>query len=95
MEIWYLDSFELLVGQNDSQPAAVTGHIHKYLRTAILSRFGPEVLKDKLIPMIEDMIRTRLDDWSKSPSLEMKASISSVIQLYHVFHLLPCECIYM
>ena len=79
VEIWYLDSFARLVGQDASQSTAASGYVHKYLRNLVLAHFGTEVLKDKLLSKAEDMIRTRLHDWSKLPALEFKTCVSSVI----------------
>ncbi|RVW50978.1 Cytochrome P450 87A3 [Vitis vinifera] len=77
VEIWYLDSFARLVGQDASQSTAASGYVHKYLRNLVLAHFGTEVLKDKLLSKAEDMIRTRLHDWSKLPALEFKTCVSS------------------
>ena len=81
VELWYLDSFAKLVGLDPSSNAA-TGYVHKYARNLILAYLGTEVLKDKLLSKAEDLIRTRLHDWSKLPAFEIKACLSSVISTF-------------
>ncbi|CBI40705.3 hypothetical protein VitviT2T_026925 [Vitis vinifera] len=78
VEFWYLDSFAKLVGLDPSSNAA-TGYVHKYARNLILAYLGTEVLKDKLLSKAEDLIRTRLHDWSKLPAFEIKACLSSMV----------------
>ena len=79
VELWYMDSFARLVGLDPSQSITSTGYIHKYVKNLALAHIGTEALKDGLLSKAEDMIRTRLHDWSKLPAFEFKACVSSVI----------------
>jgi hypothetical protein len=77
VERWYMDSFSKLLGQDVTRITA-RKDIHKYLRNLILSHFGHEALKEKLLSNLEDAISQRLHDWSKLPSLEVKKNTSAV-----------------
>ena len=79
VELWYMDSFARLVGLDPSQSITSTGYIHKYVKNLALAHIGTEALKDGLLSKAEDMIRTRLHDWSKLPAFEFKACVSSMI----------------
>ncbi|KAL4616214.1 hypothetical protein ACB092_07G182300 [Castanea dentata] len=78
VEQWYMDSFSKLLGQ-DVTRLSNQRNIHKYLRNTILSHVGPEALKDKLLPYLEDAISQKLQAWSKLPSLEVKKSLAVMI----------------
>ncbi|XP_075672493.1 cucurbitadienol 11-hydroxylase-like [Castanea sativa] len=78
VEQWYMDSFSKLLGQ-DVTRLSNQRNIHKYLRNTILSHVGPEALKDKLLPYLEDAISQKLQGWSKLPSLEVKKSLAVMI----------------
>ncbi|GMY34189.1 cytochrome P450 87A3-like [Fagus crenata] len=73
-----MDSFAKILHQ-DATRINAHKNIHKYLRNLILGSFGPEVLKDKMLPKLEDAINQRLLGWSKLSSLEVKKSTSSLI----------------
>ena len=77
VERWYMDSFAKILHQ-DATRINAQKNIHKYLRNVILGHFGPEVLKDKMLPKLEDAIDQRLQGWSKLSSLEVKKSTSAV-----------------
>ncbi|KAK9990278.1 hypothetical protein SO802_025263 [Lithocarpus litseifolius] len=78
VERWYMDSFEKFFHQVAPR---INAHknVHKYLRNVILGHFGPEALKDKMLPQLEDAINKRLHGWSKLPSLEVKSNTSAMI----------------
>ncbi|XP_075657539.1 cucurbitadienol 11-hydroxylase-like [Castanea sativa] len=78
VEQWYMDSFSKLLGQ-DVTRLSNQRNIHKYLRNTILSHVGPEALKDKLLPYLEDAISQKFQGWSKLPSLEVKKSLAVMI----------------
>lgn len=75
VEFWYTDSFNKLFGQ-----AGVTafGLFHKYVRTLVLNQFGPEALKQKLLPELEEMWVQALEDWKARDYVEVKQSLSTV-----------------
>ena len=43
--------------------AAVHGSAHKYMRGALLSLISPTMIKDQLLPKIDDFMRSHLSDW--------------------------------
>ncbi|XP_047309519.1 cucurbitadienol 11-hydroxylase-like [Impatiens glandulifera] len=81
VELYYMDNFSKLFGQSDDPRARINpvGSIHRYVRSLNLSNFGIEVLKNGLVPQLHRNIHRRLRDWTLSPSLEIKKSISSMI----------------
>ncbi|KAL3603217.1 hypothetical protein D5086_004076 [Populus alba] len=78
VERWYMDSFAKLLHQDATSVISKHGSIHKYLRNLVLAYFGPEPLKDKLLPKLETAISQALQDWSKRPTIEVKSSSSSM-----------------
>ncbi|KAB1203549.1 Cytochrome P450 87A3 [Morella rubra] len=78
VERWYMDSFAKLLRQDTTR---INAHknIHKYLRNLVLGYFGPEALKDKMLPKLEDAINERMLGWSKLSSLEVKKSTAAMI----------------
>ncbi|EEF52856.1 cytochrome P450, putative [Ricinus communis] len=79
VERWYMDSFSKLLHHDVTQVISKHGSIHKYLRNLVLGHFGPEPLKEKLLPQLETGIRQRLQIWSKQPSIEAKSASSAMI----------------
>lgn len=43
--------------------AAVHGSTHKYMRGALLSIISPTLIRDQLLPKIDEFMRTHLIDW--------------------------------
>ncbi|KAF6147767.1 hypothetical protein GIB67_006740, partial [Kingdonia uniflora] len=74
---WYMDSFTELFGRTTNLAAHTI--VHKYLRSLVLSLFGPENLKENLLPEIEQTTRTYFQLWSTQPSIELKEGISTMI----------------
>ncbi|KAL5714200.1 hypothetical protein ACHQM5_016192 [Ranunculus cassubicifolius] len=70
VEIWYLDSFMKLVGQQ--RLTSETGVIHKYLRNMIMDHFGPGKHKEKLLSEIQEMALKNLEIWCMQESVEVK-----------------------
>jgi hypothetical protein len=80
----YMDSFTKLFNKDTTRSMNAHKNINKYIRNLILDHFGPEALKDKILPDLEDVINRRLQDWAELPSLEVKkstAAVSNIIQL--------------
>ncbi|KAF8410317.1 hypothetical protein HHK36_002844 [Tetracentron sinense] len=77
VELWYLDSFEKLFGQDGSSNA--NGYIHKYLRKLILNHIGLESLKEKFLLIVEEMARQTLHTWSNQVLVEVKKATSTMI----------------
>ncbi|KAH8515011.1 hypothetical protein H0E87_003745 [Populus deltoides] len=66
VERWYMDSFAKLLHQDVTSVISKHGSIHKYLRNLVLAYFGPEPLKDKLLPKLETAISQALQDCYES-----------------------------
>ena len=43
--------------------AAVHGSTHKYMRGALLSIISPTLIRDQLLPKIDEFMRAHLSDW--------------------------------
>ncbi|XP_050238056.2 beta-amyrin 16-alpha-hydroxylase CYP87D16-like [Mercurialis annua] len=79
VELWYLDSFAELLGQNGSLKEGFVGYLHKHIKKIVSEHFGPERLKSKLLPQLEDMVNKSLHAWSKQDSIEVKHASSTMI----------------
>ncbi|XP_043717920.1 cytochrome P450 87A3-like [Telopea speciosissima] len=76
-QIWYMDSFTEIFGEESL--ISVHGFVHKYLRSLIFTIFGPENLKEKLLPEVEQKTLKHLKLWSSQDSTELKYAISTMI----------------
>ncbi|KAF6163857.1 hypothetical protein GIB67_024712 [Kingdonia uniflora] len=72
-----MDSFKELFGLITDIVAHTV--VHKYLRSLVLRTFGPENLRENLLPEIEQITRKYFQLWSKQPSIELKEGISTMI----------------
>ncbi|XP_065882246.1 cytochrome P450 87A3-like [Euphorbia lathyris] len=79
VELWYLDSFAELLGQNSSIKQGLAGYIHKNLKKLIAQHFGIEKLKGNLLPQLENMVNNTLHAWSLQESVELKHQSSTMI----------------
>ncbi|XP_055960984.1 cytochrome P450 87A3-like [Mercurialis annua] len=80
VELWYLDSLAELVGQNGSFKDGINfGYIYKTFKKVITENFGPERLKENLLPELEDMVNKSLEAWSKHESVELKHACTRMI----------------
>jgi len=43
--------------------AAVHGSTHKYMRGALLALISPTIIRDQLLPKIDDFMRSHLNNW--------------------------------
>jgi brassinosteroid-6-oxidase 1 len=43
--------------------AAVHGSTHKYMRGALLALISPTLIRDQLLPKIDEFMRTHLSNW--------------------------------
>ncbi|XP_075102580.1 beta-amyrin 16-alpha-hydroxylase CYP87D16-like [Nicotiana tabacum] len=71
VETWSLDTFAEVFEQN-------THSSRKYTRHLTLNHFGVEALKEKLLPQMEDFIKSTLSNWSNHESLEVKSAAIKV-----------------
>ncbi|KAF8412313.1 hypothetical protein HHK36_000274 [Tetracentron sinense] len=74
---WYMDSFDDIVGRQNV--LSVHGVLHKYLKNLILNLFGPESLRQRLLPEVEETTRQHLQLWSSQASVEVKEAIANMI----------------
>ncbi|KAK3422952.1 hypothetical protein EUGRSUZ_G03306 [Eucalyptus grandis] len=76
VEMWYLDAFAKLLGHDTTTDLEVktnvTGYIHKHVTNVILNHFGPERLKDKLLPQLQAMAEKTLNAWSTREFVDVK-----------------------
>ncbi|XP_021277835.1 cytochrome P450 87A3-like [Herrania umbratica] len=76
VELYYMDSFANLVLKDNVNEG---GYVHKYLRHAILSHFGPEALKEKLLCQAENVINHGLHEWTKQTEVAVKNQSAAMI----------------
>ena len=56
----YPDSMRKILGTNIAE---VHGAIHKRIRGSLLSLIGPIAVKDRLLPEVDEFMRSYLDNW--------------------------------
>lgn len=52
--------------------AAVHGSAHKHIRGSLLSLIGPLVIKDQLLPKIDEFIRSFLENWNHGETIDIQ-----------------------
>ncbi|GFQ00951.1 cytochrome p450 87a3 [Phtheirospermum japonicum] len=67
---WYLDSLSGLIKHGEHKPDGLT--IHKYTRNLVVSHFGMDSIKQKLLSQFEDKVRKTLHSWSIQDSIELE-----------------------
>ncbi|CAA2978645.1 cytochrome P450 87A3-like [Olea europaea subsp. europaea] len=73
VDTWSMDTFAEVFDQASQSS-------RKYTRHLTLNHFGVEALREKLLPQMEDMVRTTLSNWSSQESVEVKsASVTMAI----------------
>ncbi|KAI3930098.1 hypothetical protein MKX01_020499 [Papaver californicum] len=77
VRLWYSDSFSAIFGDCINNQTDV--QILKYFRNSLVSQFGTKPLKENLFPKLEGVSKQYLQTWSTQPSVELKASITSMI----------------
>ncbi|KAL3614122.1 hypothetical protein CASFOL_042196 [Castilleja foliolosa] len=68
--MWYLDSFGDLIKQGGFSPDGLT--VHKYKRNLVLSHFGTDRIKQKLLSQFEETVHKTLSSWSTQDSVELQ-----------------------
>lgn len=85
VETWSLDTFAEVFEQN-------THSSRKYTRHLTLNHFGVEAIKEKLLPQMEEFIKSTLSSWSNHESLEVKSAAIKVSKfqslLAYIFYLI-------
>ncbi|XVE73920.1 hypothetical protein DITRI_Ditri11bG0157400 [Diplodiscus trichospermus] len=79
--LFYPKSFMKLFGEG-SGLLVENGDVHKYLRNLILRFVGPENLKARLLPGIEEATRRHLDSWASFGNIDVKKGSSKMIFEY-------------
>ncbi|KAE8729065.1 Cytochrome P450, putative isoform 2 [Hibiscus syriacus] len=88
VEMWYMDSFAKLLRQDTT---AASGHVHKYLRHLVMSHFGVETLKTRLLPQLECAINRGLQEWAKQPNVQLKDQTAAMIFEFTAKHMLSYD----
>lgn len=80
--MWYFDAFAKLLGHDTTSDLEVktntTGYIHKHFTNVTQNHFGPERLKDKLLPQMQAMAEKALEAWSTQEFVEVKRDCAMV-----------------
>ncbi|XP_031495616.1 cytochrome P450 87A3 [Nymphaea colorata] len=76
-ESWYPDTFTEIFGRQNV--GSLHGSMYRYLKNLILNLFGPENLKEKLLPEIETVAHRSLESWCALPSVELKDATADLI----------------
>ncbi|KAL5776737.1 hypothetical protein ACOSP7_009663 [Xanthoceras sorbifolium] len=77
-----MDSFVKLVGLSGSVKdgsCIIAGKIHKDLKKLILEQLGPQNLKVKILPELEEMVNQALSNWTSMPFIEVKHASTVMI----------------
>ncbi|XP_068650461.1 cytochrome P450 87A3 [Aristolochia californica] len=74
---WYPDTFTEIFGRQNV--GSLHGFMYKYLKNMVLNLFGPESLKEKLLPEIEKTAQRNLSEWSRQSTVELKEATATMI----------------
>ncbi|KAK9944352.1 hypothetical protein M0R45_009925 [Rubus argutus] len=88
LEVWYMDTFSKIFGQDGDSRVTAAGTVHKYLRHIFLEHFGAEILKEKLLTQIEAFINKTLGSWSSQESVEVKHAASVMTLNFGAEHMI-------
>ncbi|XP_048141457.1 cucurbitadienol 11-hydroxylase-like [Rhodamnia argentea] len=69
-DLWTLDSFAKLFAQ-ESEARSNIPNVHKYIRSTVLKYMGMEVLREKLIPLMEEASRVAIKSWLGQESVDV------------------------
>ncbi|XVE73917.1 hypothetical protein DITRI_Ditri11bG0157200 [Diplodiscus trichospermus] len=76
----YTESFMKIFGEGSL--LVNHGDVHKYFKNLILRLVGPENLKAKILPGIEEATRKHLDSWASFGDIDVKEGTSKMIFEY-------------
>ncbi|KAF8029513.1 hypothetical protein BT93_E2042 [Corymbia citriodora subsp. variegata] len=68
---WSLDTFTKIFAQ-ESEASTNIPNVHKYIRSTVLKHFGMEVLREKLLPLMEEASRITIKSWLGQESIDLK-----------------------
>ncbi|CBI31825.3 hypothetical protein VitviT2T_025001 [Vitis vinifera] len=74
---WYMESFDNLFGPQNVLSSQ--GALHKCLRSLILSQFGSESLRTRVLSQVEELVLKKLQLWSNHTSVDLKEGITSMM----------------
>ncbi|PIA49579.1 hypothetical protein AQUCO_01300399v1 [Aquilegia coerulea] len=77
VQSWYPDTFTEIFGRQNV--GSLHGFVYKYLKNLVLSLFGPESLKDKLLPQVELTAHKTLGLWASQGTVELKEATANMI----------------
>lgn len=77
LQSWYPDTFTTIFGKNNI--GSLHGFMYKYLKNLVLNLFGPESLKEKLLPQVEQAARKNLSMWASQCTVELKEATANMI----------------
>ncbi|XP_030512915.2 cucurbitadienol 11-hydroxylase-like [Rhodamnia argentea] len=79
VEMWYFDTFAKLFSMEGESRMTRVGLVHKYIRRIFLSHFGSDILREKLLQQIEEVVERSLRMWSNQPCIEVKLAASAMM----------------
>ncbi|XP_020531489.1 cytochrome P450 87A3 isoform X2 [Amborella trichopoda] len=74
---WYPDTFTEIFGRQNV--GSLHGFMYKYLKSLVLNLFGPESLKEKLLPELELAASRNLQTWATQSSIDLKEATATMI----------------
>ena len=75
VEIWYLDTFSKKISEDGESKITTMGTVHKYIRSKTLNHFGYEVLKIRVLHLLEEEVHKTLHSWSTHSSIDVKRAL--------------------
>ncbi|KAI3442427.1 uncharacterized protein J3R85_001179, partial [Psidium guajava] len=79
VEMWYFDAFAKLFAMEGESRMTRVGVVHNYIRRIFLNHFGADILREKLLHQIEEMVERCLRKWSSQPCIEVKQAASAMM----------------
>ncbi|KAI9182146.1 hypothetical protein LWI28_022552 [Acer negundo] len=76
--MWYTDCFLGIVGTEEDL-MAIHGSAHKYLKNLMLQFLGPENVRVKLLPKVDEATRKHLHSWASNGSIDVKHGAAYMI----------------
>nr|DAD25187.1 TPA_asm: hypothetical protein HUJ06_026651 [Nelumbo nucifera] len=73
VELWYMDSFMELIGQQVS-----SNTVHRHVKSIVMNDFGVESLKGTTILDVEQMVRQTLLSWSRMETIEVRMATQNM-----------------
>lgn len=77
VELWYFDTFAKLSALEGESRLTRVGLVHKYIRRIFLNHFGSDIIKEKLLQQIEEVVKRCLRMWLSQPCIEAKQATSA------------------